>query len=128
MKKSEERIQFEIVQWFRNNYCLNHHDPKCLIFSVPNDGKNMMEQMRKKSTGLLAGASDLIVVLPNRIIFVEVKDEKGTQQPNQKQFQADVEKLGFEYIVVRSLTHFSAHFSDFLGKMDMSIGRTIKND
>jgi len=114
MKKSEERIQFEIVQFFRNNYCLNHHEPKCLIFSVPNDGKNMMEQMRKKSTGLLAGASDLIVVFPNRIIFVEVKDEKGTQQPNQKQFQADVEKLGFEYILVRSLLDFQNKINKYL--------------
>lgn len=111
--KTESKIQSEICCWFRNNYCLNHHDPKCLIFSVPNDGKNMMEQMRKKSTGLLAGASDLIVVLPNRIIFVEVKDEKGTQQPNQKQFQSDIEKLGFEYILVRSLDEFKISINKY---------------
>jgi hypothetical protein len=85
---------------------LNFFEQKHLIFSVPNDGKNMMEQMRKKATGLLAGVSDLIVIQPNRIIFIEVKTERGVQSESQKQFENDVKALGFEYYLVRSLNEF----------------------
>lgn len=104
--KSEHKIQQEIVMWFRNNYCLNHHNPKCLIFSVPNDGKIASEQIVKIATGLLKGVSDLIVILPSRVLFIEVKIQSGVQKPEQIQFERDVSSLGFEYYLVRSLENF----------------------
>ena len=105
-QKTEERIQYEIVCWYRNNYCLKMHSPQHLIFSVPNDGKNLAEQMRKKSTGMMAGVSDFIVIQQNKVLFFEVKTETGKPQPNQKDFEASVTALGFEYHLVRSLEHF----------------------
>jgi hypothetical protein len=105
-KIAEERLQFEIVSWFRNTYCLNYHSPKFLIFSVPNDSANPVEQARKKSTGLMAGVSDLIVLLPGRCLFVEVKTETGVQSDRQKDFERDVQALGFTYHLVRSLEDF----------------------
>ncbi len=104
--KTEARIQQEMFIWYKNTYCLNHHNPKHIIFAVPNDSSSKEETMRKLATGMLAGASDLVVVQPNRVIFVEVKTDKGTQQENQKQFEADVKRLGFEYHVVRNLDQF----------------------
>ena len=104
--KTEARIQQEIFSFYKNNYCLNFHDPKHLIFAVPNDSSSKDETMRKLATGMLPGASDLIIVQPNRVIFVEIKTDSGTQQPNQKQFEADVKALGFEYFVIRSLEQF----------------------
>jgi hypothetical protein len=106
MKKTESRIQQEIVTWFTNNYGLKNHNPKYLIFSVPNEGKNAKEQMYKKMIGLKSGVSDLIVIMHGRIIFIEVKDETGKQSENQIQFENDVQALGFEYYVVRSLDEF----------------------
>lgn len=104
--KTEAKIQQEMFMWYKNNYCLNHHNPKHVIFAVPNDSSSKEETMRKLATGMLPGASDLIVVQPNRVIFIEVKTDVGTQQDNQMQFEADVKALGFEYYVVRSLDHF----------------------
>jgi hypothetical protein len=104
--KTEARIQQEMFMWYKNTYCLNHHTPKHIIFAVPNDSSSKEETMRKLATGMLAGASDLIVVQQNRVIFIEVKTDKGTQQENQKQFETDVKKLGFEYHVVRNLEQF----------------------
>lgn len=104
--KTEGKIQQEIVMYFRNNYCLNFHNPKCLIFSVPNESSSKGETMRKLATGLLGGVSDLIVILPNKVLFFECKDDKGTQSDSQKQFQKDVQNLGFEYHLVRSLEDF----------------------
>jgi hypothetical protein len=101
-KLSEDRIQQEMVIWFRNHFLKE----KYVIFAVPNHGKAFFEQLRKKYTGLLAGVSDLIVLLPNYPLFIEVKTPKGIQSENQKKFQKDVENLGFEYFIVRTLDEF----------------------
>ena len=101
--KSEDKIQQEMVMWYRNTYCLKHHNPRNIIFSVPNDSKNAVEQMRKINTGLYAGVSDLIAIHFGQVIFIEVKTEIGKQSDKQKDFQQLIEAQGFKYYVVRSL-------------------------
>ena len=116
-EKTEAKIQSEIVAWFNNEYCLKFHNPRYCIFSVPNDTENKEETMRKLATGLKSGASDLIVLFPNKIVFCEVKTPTGVQSEAQKEFQKQVEKLGFEYILVRSLDEFKIsidkYFKDY---------------
>lgn len=63
-------------------------------------------QMKFISTGLMGGVSDLIVLFPNKCIFVECKTKIGKQSDKQKDFQQIVEALGFEYWLVRSLEDF----------------------
>ena len=104
--KSENKIQQECYQWFNNNYCLKNHNPRMCIFSVPNEGSNPREQMYKKSLGMRSGVSDMIVLKPNKVLFIEFKDEKGKQSDNQKVFEKTVSDLGFEYHVVRSFEEF----------------------
>jgi hypothetical protein len=79
-----------------------------MIFSIPNGGtRHIMEAMTLKATGLLKGASDLIVILPNKkLIFVELKMPKGVQSIEQKDFESRVILLGFEYHIIRSLEEF----------------------
>lgn len=103
---SEAKIQQEIYLWFNNTYCLKFHNPRFCIFSVPNESKNKMETIQKKSMGLKSGVSDLIILMENKCIFVEVKTETGRQSASQKDFEAQVQSLGFEYLVVRSLEDF----------------------
>ena len=115
IEKSESRIQQEIVFWFRNNYCTKLNEPQCAIFSVPNEGKNAKEQSSKIATGLMSGVSDLIVLLPGmRVLFVEVKDSKGTQKPRQIDFERIVTALGFPYYLVRSLEDFQKIIEKYL--------------
>ncbi len=114
--KSEARIQQEIVIWFRNNYCLLHSEPRCVIFSVPNEGMDIREQRKKIATGLMAGVSDLIVVLPDVVLFIEVKDDRGTQKPKQKDFEEIVKNLGYNYHIVRSLEDFQKIIYSFIRK------------
>ena len=38
-----------------------------------------------------------------RIIFLELKSEKGKQRPEQEDFQLDVEYQGAEYFIIRSI-------------------------
>jgi len=104
--KTESKIQQEIVQHYRNNFCLNHHQPQHVIFSVPNESKSKRETLQKKAIGMMSGVSDLIVIKPNQVVFVEVKTETGRQSESQKRFQSIVEALGYKYILVRSLDEF----------------------
>jgi hypothetical protein len=102
MKKSEGKIQQECVIYFRNNNLKTNN----LMFSVPNEGKSVVEQMYKKSLGMLSGVSDTIIILSNKVIFCEFKDATGKQSDNQKIFQNKVETLGFEYWLIRNIEDF----------------------
>ena len=104
--KAENRIQQEAVQWFRNEFCRVGCVPRYCIFSVPNETKDMRELMTKKQTGLMAGASDLIIVGPGVVLFMECKDDKGRQSDKQKDFEKIVSDLGHIYEVFRSLDEF----------------------
>lgn len=103
----EDVIQQKCVIWFRNNYGLKTHNPRYILFSVPNSGKDAKEQTYKKATGMLSGVSDLILLMPNgKTIFIEMKTEKGTQSDSQKEFESAVKALDFQYIVCRSFEQF----------------------
>lgn len=126
MEKSESRIQFEIFQYFNNGFCLKHHEPRCTIFSVPNELMGVVLGVLKsegvnariikkiqvkiatlfKAMGLKAGVSDLIIIRPGSVVFVEVKTPTGTQSPKQKQFQSIVESMDYQYLIVRGLEDF----------------------
>lgn len=100
----EDVLQQKIVIWFKNNYQI--HDLG-LIFSVPNGGsRNIVEAKKLKETGTMAGVSDLIVIIPNQVLFIELKIEKGIQSISQKLFESKVTKLGHEYLICRSLEQF----------------------
>lgn len=104
---TESSLQQQIYNFFHNTYCLKHHNPRCMIFAVPNGGtRNTMEAITLKATGLLAGVSDLIVVLPNKLLFIEIKTQTGIQSQVQKEFEERITKLGFEYYLIRSLEQF----------------------
>ena len=62
--------------------------------------------MQLMQTGLMAGVCDLIFIIPNKVIFIEVKTETGSQQDNQVEFQRTVTALGHDYWLVRSLSDF----------------------
>lgn len=104
---SEDILQAKIFKWYHNKFCTNLSQTPHVIFSVPNGAHvSKKEAMKLKATGLVAGVSDIIIVQPNRILFIEVKLEKGKQQKNQVDFENTVKSLGFEYYVVRSLEEF----------------------
>ncbi len=110
-EQSESRIQQDIVLWFRNNYCLRHHSPRCIIQSVPNESKSKQETLVKLSMGMLPGASDLVVIVPGSIVFVEVKRPGEKPRENQREYRDSVTALGFRYEVVTSLEEFQNIFN-----------------
>ena len=108
----ESQIQRQMVQWFRLQY------PKYIIAAIPNGGqRNALEAKIMKGEGVLAGFSDLIVIAYNNVLFIEVKTKEGRQSELQKKFQADVERLGFQYSVCRSLQDFQMTVEKWLRDM-----------
>ena len=101
MKHEESKLQREVVKYLR----LELRMCGGLIFAVPNGGKRSKIEARiQVSEGTLHGVSDLIILLPNaRTVFVEMKTEKGKQSDYQEQFEESVSKLGFEYVIWRSI-------------------------
>lgn len=101
---SEGRIQYEVVQWLQSE--------GIFFFSVPNEGAGGNVRMMTKlvSMGLRAGASDLVIVLQGRVIFLELKDDEGVQSKLQKVFQDRVEGLGHTYWLCRSLDEVKENF------------------
>ena len=52
----------------------------------------------------IPGESDLTLFCRGgRTVFIEVKTATGRQSKKQRRFQAAVERLGFEYIIMRSV-------------------------
>lgn len=105
----ESSIQTTCVSWFRLQY------PNYLCFSIPNGGsRNRIEAAHLKREGAMAGVSDLIVITPNAVLFVEMKTAKGKQSEYQKEFEKRVTALGFEYKVCRSLQDFILTVEHFI--------------
>lgn len=135
-KRLENNIQAEIVLWFNNNYCLKHHNPRCMIFAVQNEMASQIagaikEKVPKMLHGIIdktvqivvskavtfgfkKGVSDLIVVIPNKVLFVELKTETGKQREEQEKFEKIVKALGFNYYIVRDLQTFKDIISNEL--------------
>jgi hypothetical protein len=102
---TEDKIQQEIIMYYRNTFQRVYKD--CLIFSIPNGGlRDKRTAMLMKSTGLLSGAADLVVIYFGTLVFVELKTETGIQSEEQKVFAQRVRDCGFDYHLVRSLLDF----------------------
>ena len=108
-KELEAKHQQDIILFMNKNYFKTH-----IVFSVPNEipyplPPKIMSQIlsRLEISGLLKGASDLVILCPNkRYITVEVKKSTGSQSPEQIIFQNRVKNINGDYILVRSLEDF----------------------
>lgn len=106
MRTEEHNLQVTIVKYLRyKDY---------LVFSVPNAGARS-ERMGAyyKAEGLLAGVSDLILVLQTEVIFIELKIGNEKQRANQKEFEKKVTNLGYQYWLIYSLEQLIVYLNAF---------------
>ena len=62
--------------------------------------------MMDKGMGLQPGRSDLVLYFNAKAFMLEAKTETGTQEPNQKVWEAKIKKAGFTYEIFRSKEEF----------------------
>jgi hypothetical protein len=103
MNRLEDILQAQIVQWYSLQYGKLHD--KCL-FHCNNKAKNKIEGNRMKAIGVKTGVSDLILVVNEKVIFVELKTDSGKQGKEQKIFEDQVKKLNQTYVIIRTLDEF----------------------
>jgi hypothetical protein len=113
---TEKQLQIQIVTWLKM-------DNRIMFWATSNERKAKPQHMAAlKRMGVLSGVSDLILLTSKGPTFVELKrpttykinfsgkriiDVRGGMQSlAQKDFQASVEKLGFDY-------HLIDNFDDF---------------
>lgn len=95
---TEHTLQLECIAQFRNDY---ERFGKGTIIPVVNE-----LAAKRKDIEIKKGASDVIVVLINKVLFCELKVGRNGQSDAQKDFQKLVESLGFKYYLIRSLNEF----------------------
>lgn len=113
----EDLIQEEIVLWFRQKYQFKGAESFAILFAVPNGGYRSPRQGKiLKSTGVLAGVTDLILVHSEGVEFIELKTETGTLQASQKVFKKMLSMVGMadRWHLVRSLDEFKLLTSKLL--------------
>lgn len=110
----ESDIQIACVTWFRYQY--SKFDT--LLFAVPNGGpRNKVTASILKAEGVVAGVSDLILLVPRTQyhgLCIEMKTSKGTQQDTQIAFQKAVESQGYKYVLCRSVDDFRKEINNYL--------------
>jgi len=101
--QSEDVLQSTCFLWWNK-----HFRRVSYLFAVPNGGKrSVIDGMKFKATGVKAGVSDLILLIPSgKTYFIEMKITTGVQSDAQKLFQAQIETFGFEYYICYSFADF----------------------
>lgn len=131
--KTEDFLQQSCWKWFNENYGMKKHSPRLMFYSVANEigfsvGSEIAREYKIstspqgkfwkcinkvynkfKLTGFKKGVADVHLCFPNgKLVYIEFKTATGTQRPEQKEFQQQVEALGFKYYIVRSLEEFKS--------------------
>jgi len=108
--RPEQDLQIACCEWF----ALQYANQRGRLYMNYNNPPSAHVGAILKRAGLLAGIADLTYLRDGgRVVFIELKTTKGTQSPNQKEFEQMVVALGFEYIVVRSFEEFVAAINSY---------------
>ena len=103
MKHEESRIQQNCVKWFRYQY----PEPKYLIYANANGGyRSKIESMIMKGEGVKSGIPDLTILTPGKILFIEMKSEKGKLTDNQTAVIELLKSMAISVEVCRSFDEF----------------------
>lgn len=110
----ESQMQISCVNWFRYQF----PQYQKLLFSVPNGGRRTATEAKiLKAEGVVAGVSDLILLVPSAGFFalcIEMKVKPNKQSDLQKEWHTLVEGYGYKYEVVYSLEEFREIINEYL--------------
>ena len=79
-----------------------------LFFHIPNGNSQRHRRLDMHALGCRAGVADIFLPVPTATrhgLFIEFKTKDGRQSSSQKDFQAEVESLGYQYTISRSCHH-----------------------
>ena len=102
VENPEHALQKACTKWFRLKFSEYRR-----LFIKPSD--NYIKWAAECSRGAVAGAPDNILLVPRgKYAYLCIEFKVDTQQSEtQKEFEADVNKYGGVYVVIRSLDEFT---------------------
>ena len=101
--KHEAPIQRAIVAYLRAVLpagAVVHH---CANEGVRGGSRGRLDQAIRQGLGTVAGFPDLIVAVPGRVAFIEVKAPAGRVSPAQRAMHETLAAMGHPVAVVRSI-------------------------
>jgi hypothetical protein len=95
----EAAVQKQIVEYIRAVL------PKAIVAAIPNGSQRTASGRPANAVaGLLPGMPDLVVVLPEgKVLWAEIKSEKGRISPAQLNVHGQLNALGHVCVVLRSV-------------------------
>ena len=112
--ENEHEEQKALIQWFRLQY---PRYAKCL-WAIPNGGgRHIRTAVKLKDEGVLAGVSDLFLMVPiNNYhgMFIEMKTRKGKPQKNQKDFLMLAQSMGYSANICYGFEQGKAFINSYL--------------
>ena len=113
---SESQIQQDCLKWFSIQYPLLSQEG--MLFHIPNEGIRLGGMgARMKREGIVRGVADLFLCVPRggyHGLFIEMKKPGSYQRPEQKEWQRNVEKYGYKYVVCKTLEEFKEIVKTYL--------------
>lgn len=111
---TESKTQKAFVEWFRYQF----PQYKLLLVSIPNGGKrSKITASIMKAEGQISGAPDLFLFLQRcgyGGFAIETKTATGTQSDAQKAWQAEAEKQGYLYQIIRDVEVFKVKVTEYI--------------
>ena len=99
MKTTEHQEQVAVINWFR----LQYKQYANYLFAIPNGGiRNIRTAVKLKKEGVLAGVSDLFLMIPMNGyhgLWIEMKSIDGRVSNSQKEFMGAATLMGYPAIV-----------------------------
>ena len=114
--QSESQIQQDCLKWFAAQYPVLSQEG--MLFHIPNEGIRLGGMgARMKREGIVKGVADLFLCIARggyHGLFIEMKKPGNYQSVEQKEWQRNVEKHGYKYVVCKSLEEFKEIVSSYL--------------
>lgn len=127
MNYQEHHNQVLCINWLRSTYPWLGN----LVYAVPNGQHRTAAQSAiLKSEGMTRGVSDICIDLPSssfHALRIEMKTAKGSQEPEQEEFQLRCEAVGIKYAIVRSYDDFEATVNDYMRSVPQSTISALKD-
>lgn len=100
-KRPEQELQRECVKWFRLQY------PKYIIHHSPNGIRSSVVQGAIfKANGVIAGFPDLVIIIPDKVLFIEMKAKGGGTTEAQDDVLFRITAMGHPTAVINNFDSF----------------------
>jgi hypothetical protein len=127
---NENRLQFDLVMWFSNEYPeLRGH-----LFEVYNNPANIKHALHRRGMGMIAGVSDLIFVVPDYAIIagIEIKAPRSRHTKehvkNQLEWGLKIIKTGGFYLIASNLQDCQGFIAALINKNTLKARKIEKQN